>query len=61
MLAEMRPGSEISIAEIQENLKNLYEYNMMLHEKLVSTQSTIHALTSKDSASSSDQTWSTVC
>ncbi|PWA50544.1 hypothetical protein CTI12_AA472500 [Artemisia annua] len=53
---EMRPGSEISIAEIQENLKNLYEYNMMLREKLVSTQSTIHALTSKDSGSSSDQT-----
>ncbi|GJY87849.1 hypothetical protein Tco_0502477 [Tanacetum coccineum] len=53
---EMRPGSEISIAEIQENLKNLYEYNVMLREKLVATQSTIHALTSKNSASSSDQT-----
>ncbi|KAI7726035.1 hypothetical protein M8C21_006600 [Ambrosia artemisiifolia] len=49
---EMRAGMEISIPEIQKNLKNLYEYNMLLREKLVSTQSTIHALTSKASASS---------
>ncbi|MFS7962030.1 hypothetical protein Hanom_Chr08g00721861 [Helianthus anomalus] len=48
-------GIEISIPEIQKNLKNLYEYNMMLREKLVSTRSTIHALTSNSSASSSDQ------
>nr|XP_043611166.1 uncharacterized protein LOC122582790 [Erigeron canadensis] len=52
---EIRPGSDISISEIQKNLKNLYEYNVMLHEKLVITQSTINALTSKASESSSDQ------
>lgn len=52
---EIKPGSEISIPEIQKNLKNLYEYNLMLREELVSTRSAIHALTSKASASSSDQ------
>ncbi|KAI3773942.1 hypothetical protein L1987_48481 [Smallanthus sonchifolius] len=50
---EFKAGSEISIPEIQKNLKNLYEYNMLLREKLVSTRSTIKALTSKASASSS--------
>lgn len=54
VLAEIRPGSEISIQEIQENLKNLYEYNVMLREKLVSTRSTIHDLKSNASALSSD-------
>ncbi|KAK1414886.1 hypothetical protein QVD17_30647 [Tagetes erecta] len=50
--AEIRADSEVSIPEIQKNLKKLYEYNMLLRERLVSTRSTIHALTSK---SSSDQ------
>lgn len=49
---EMRgAGSEISIPEIQKNLENIYEYNMMLREKLVIAQSMIHTLTSKASAS----------
>ncbi|XP_076938023.1 uncharacterized protein LOC143605980 [Bidens hawaiensis] len=52
---EMKVASEISIPEIQKNLKDLYEYNMLLRDKLVSTQATIHALTSKASASSSDE------
>ncbi|KAI3517846.1 hypothetical protein L1887_17066 [Cichorium endivia] len=52
---EIMPGSEISIPEIQKNLKNLYEYNVMLREQLVSTRSAIRALTSKASASSLDQ------
>lgn len=52
---EIMAGSEISIPEIQKNLKNLYEYNVMLREKLVSTRSAIRALTSKASASSLDQ------
>ncbi|XP_024991042.1 uncharacterized protein LOC112525236 [Cynara cardunculus var. scolymus] len=50
---EMRAGSKISIPEIQKNLENIYEYNVMLREKLVIAQSTIQALTSKASASSS--------
>lgn len=50
---EIKAGSEISILDIQKNLKNLYDYNMMLREKLVITQSAIHALTSKASSSSS--------
>ncbi|KAI3735760.1 hypothetical protein L6452_15272 [Arctium lappa] len=50
---EMRAGSEISIPEIQKNLENIYEYNMMLREKLTIAQSRIHALTTKASASSS--------
>ncbi|KAI3802353.1 hypothetical protein L1987_30484 [Smallanthus sonchifolius] len=48
---EFKAGSEISIPEIQKNLRNLYEYSMLLREKLVSTRSTIKALTSKASAS----------
>ncbi|KAL8234221.1 hypothetical protein R6Q59_020321 [Mikania micrantha] len=49
---ETRAGST---TEIQKNLKNLYEYNVLLRETLVRTRSTIHALTSKASASSSDR------
>ncbi|XP_071691221.1 uncharacterized protein [Rutidosis leptorrhynchoides] len=51
---ETRPGSEVSISEIEKNLKNLFEYNVMLREKLITTQSTIHDLTSKASTSSSN-------
>lgn len=51
LLAEIKPGSELSASEIQKNLQNLYEYNVMLREELIVAQSMLHTLTSKASAS----------
>ncbi|KAA8538913.1 hypothetical protein F0562_025605 [Nyssa sinensis] len=48
---EFKAGSEINMSDIQKNIQDLYEYNAMLREKLVATQSTLHALTIKASSS----------
>lgn len=49
--SEIKPGSEISVSEIQKDLKDLYDYNLMLREELIRAQSMLHTLTSKAGAS----------
>ncbi|XP_021681446.2 uncharacterized protein LOC110665557 isoform X2 [Hevea brasiliensis] len=48
---EFKGGSELEISDIQKNLQNLYNYNVILREKLLTTQSLLHSLTSKSSTS----------
>ncbi|WCJ26763.1 hypothetical protein M5689_008557 [Euphorbia peplus] len=51
---EMKPGSKMEISDIQKNLLELYNYNVILREKLVATRSLLHDLASKSSSSVSD-------
>lgn len=47
---ELEAGSEIEISDIQKNLKSLYEYNVMLREKLVAAQLLLHTLAKKSAS-----------
>ncbi|KAK9692179.1 hypothetical protein RND81_09G246400 [Saponaria officinalis] len=47
-------SSPVSLSDIQKSIHNLYEYNTMLRDKLVDTQSMLHALTNKHSSSTSE-------
>ncbi|GKD27969.1 hypothetical protein Tco_1234183 [Tanacetum coccineum] len=49
--SETIPGSEISVSEIQKNIRDLYDYNVMLQEELIHAQSMLHTLTLKAGAS----------
>jgi len=55
LLAELDGGSNADMSDIQKNLQNLYEYNALLRDKLVHTQSMLHALTSKSPSPSDGQ------
>ena len=56
-VAESNGSSTIDMSDIQKSLRNLYEYNVMLRDKLVDTQSTLRALTAKNpSLASENQT-----
>ncbi|KAI3470336.1 hypothetical protein Pfo_026999 [Paulownia fortunei] len=46
---EFRDSGEISMTDFQENLQKLYEYNVMLREKLKDALSKDHVLVTKDS------------
>jgi len=46
MYAEFKDGSEMDLTDIQKNLKNLYEYNVMLRDKLLATQSLLSSSSS---------------
>ncbi|CAK9168393.1 unnamed protein product [Ilex paraguariensis] len=48
---EFKADSEIRMADLQKHLQSLYEYNVMLREKLIATQSLLHALTRRASSS----------
>jgi hypothetical protein len=48
-IAEFKAGSEMDMSDIQKNLTSLYEYNVMLREKLLATQSSLHSLATKSS------------
>ncbi|TKY65369.1 monocopper oxidase protein SKU5 [Spatholobus suberectus] len=48
---EMKGGSEMDMSDIQKNLKNLYEYNVMLRNKLLAAQSLLHSSSSRHSSS----------
>ncbi|KAK4356720.1 hypothetical protein RND71_025691 [Anisodus tanguticus] len=51
----MKSGADnISMTNLQKDLQNLYEYNLMLREKLIAAQSMLHALANKESASAAD-------
>ncbi|KAJ7978241.1 putative Transmembrane protein [Quillaja saponaria] len=47
---EVKDGCEMDMSAIQRNLENLYEYNVMLREKLVAAQSSLHSLSPKSSS-----------
>uniref|UniRef100_A0A803L4B0 Uncharacterized protein n=1 Tax=Chenopodium quinoa TaxID=63459 RepID=A0A803L4B0_CHEQI len=46
-LPEFNGSSNVDVSDIHKNLKDLYEYNTMLREKLVDTQSMLRVLTNK--------------
>lgn len=57
-VAESNGSSTIDMSDIQKSIRNLYDYNVMLRDKLVDTQSTLRALTTKNpSLASENQTW----
>ncbi|OMO89263.1 hypothetical protein COLO4_19830 [Corchorus olitorius] len=43
---ELKSGPELELSDIQKNFQRLYDYNVMLREKFVATQSLLHALSS---------------
>lgn len=47
---EIKGGSEMDMADIQKNLKNLFEYNAMLRDKLLAAQSLLHSSSSMHSS-----------
>lgn len=47
-------GSSADMSDIQKNLQNLYEYNTLLRDKLVHTQSMLRALTTKSPSPTRD-------
>ncbi|XWS42916.1 hypothetical protein CRYUN_Cryun16bG0055100 [Craigia yunnanensis] len=47
---ELKSGSEIELSNIQKNFQSLYDYNVMLGEKFVATQSLLRALGAKSSS-----------
>ncbi|XP_061357388.1 uncharacterized protein LOC133301725 [Gastrolobium bilobum] len=54
---ECKGGSEMDMSDIQKNLKNLYEYNAMLREKLLAAQSLLQSSSSRHSSQvKSDET-----
>ncbi|XP_041020599.1 uncharacterized protein LOC121262267 isoform X1 [Juglans microcarpa x Juglans regia] len=49
-ILELKPSSEMDMSDVHENLRSLYEYNVMLREKLVATQSLLNVLAMKSSS-----------
>lgn len=45
--ADFKDSSDVDMSDILKNMKSLYEYNVFLREKLLSTQSEIRALANK--------------
>lgn len=45
--ADLNDSSDIDMSDILKNMKSLYEYNVFLREKLLSTQSEVRALATK--------------
>ncbi|KAJ4721491.1 Transmembrane protein [Melia azedarach] len=46
----LKDGSEVEMSDIQKNFQRLYDYNMTLRDKLVATQSYLHALATKSTS-----------
>ncbi|PRQ41567.1 hypothetical protein RchiOBHm_Chr3g0448231 [Rosa chinensis] len=46
---ELKDPAEMDMSDVQKNLKSLYEYNVMLREKLVEAQSFFHSLATNSS------------
>lgn len=47
-LAEVRSPNEINIVDLQKNLQNLYEYNLLLRDKLIAACSNVNVLANKE-------------
>ena len=45
--ADFKHSSDIDMSDVLKNIKSLYEYNVFLREKLLSTQSEVRALSAK--------------
>lgn len=45
--ADFKDSSDIGMSDILRSMKSLYEYNVFLREKLLSTQSEVRALATK--------------
>lgn len=48
---ELKDASEMDMSDVQKNLRSLYEYNVMLREKLIATQSLFHSLPTNSASS----------
>ncbi|CAL0304707.1 unnamed protein product [Lupinus luteus] len=46
---ECKSGSEMDMSDVQKNLRSLYEYNVMLRDRLIAEQSLHHSSSSKHS------------
>lgn len=44
-------ADEIRITDLQKDIQNLYNYNVMLREKLMNAQSMLHVLSEKKKSS----------
>ncbi|CAI8613234.1 unnamed protein product [Vicia faba] len=49
-LLECKSGSEMDMSDVQKNLKNLYEYNAMLRERLLAAESLLQSSSSNHSS-----------
>lgn len=49
--AELKDASEMDMSDVQKNLRSLYEYNVMLREKLIATRSLFHSLPTNSASS----------
>lgn len=52
MFAEFKAAGEISVTDLQKSLKDMYDYNVILRDKLIAAQSILHALSEKKSSPS---------
>ncbi|XP_052185525.1 uncharacterized protein LOC127797067 [Diospyros lotus] len=48
---EFKAGSEFNLSDVKKNLQSLYDYNVMLRERLVAAESMLQSLTHKSSTS----------
>lgn len=53
--AEFKDGSDIDMSDILKNIKSLYKYNLILREKLLTTESEVRALATKSSRENDHQ------
>lgn len=53
-LLKLQAADHVSMTNLQKDLQNLYEYNMMLREKLIAAQSMLHSLAIKESTLAAD-------
>ncbi|CAN4106374.1 unnamed protein product [Withania somnifera] len=51
---KLQAADHKSMTNLQKDLQNLYEYNMMLREKLIAVQSMLHSLANKESTLAAD-------
>ncbi|XP_022144498.1 uncharacterized protein LOC111014173 isoform X2 [Momordica charantia] len=52
---EFKDGSDIDMSDILKNIKSLYKYNLILREKLLTTESEVRALATKSSRENDHQ------
>ncbi|XP_022718530.1 uncharacterized protein LOC111276872 isoform X2 [Durio zibethinus] len=52
---ELKSGSEIELSDIQKNFQRLYDYNVMLRDEFVATQSLLRALDAKSPSPSTER------
>lgn len=49
-IAEFKNDSEVDMSDVKRNLERLYEYNLMLREKLVAGKPLLHSTSSRHSS-----------